>query len=114
MRPIFLSASGVNWGVVLDATADDLVKGANVGWLVKDCDGRNMRVFFGRGAPHWGLQTGVQDGKSRVKGTLPSLVWDGEAHLAVGTGGVSCRRLRESSRLVPGVGPPRAVPLHLG
>jgi len=48
-----------------------------------------------------------------IKGTLPSLVWDGEAHLAVRTGGVSCRRLRESSRLVLWVGPPRAVPCRL-
>jgi len=45
VRPIYLAAPGVNSDLVLDAITDDLVEGATVGWLVKDCDGRNMRVF---------------------------------------------------------------------
>jgi len=45
VRPIGLAAPEVDSDLFLEAISDDLVEGATVGWIVKDPDGRDVRVF---------------------------------------------------------------------
>ncbi|OSX70345.1 hypothetical protein BU14_0782s0001, partial [Porphyra umbilicalis] len=45
VRPIGLAAPEVDADLFLETISDDLVEGATAGWVVKDPDGRDVRVF---------------------------------------------------------------------
>jgi len=45
VRPIGLAAPEVDSDLFLEAISNDLVEGATAGWVVKDPDGRDVRVF---------------------------------------------------------------------